>query len=225
MVHDGNRSPPVAARDAGTDLRYSCPAGHKDHALTGQFQRANLRTRVAAAEGVPALVADREAPLRRRSRALATVGALSLASACGGPVGPFAGGELSGDVSEPPAQWGSVPDAIQLEVRPGQPYSVNLWSVALGRNLYIATGREDSAWRDHLDVDNNVRVRVDGKVYELQVVAVDDHEERQRVVDAYMRKYADEEAEGFAPVRKRRQSAMHSALDEHSGVIFRLTPR
>ena len=89
-----------------------------------------------------------------------------------------------------------ITDAIQLEARPRQPYSVNLWSVALGRNLYIATGREDSAWRDHLDVDNNVRV--DGQVYELQAVAVDDHEERQRVVDAYMRKYADEEAQGFA---------------------------
>ena len=143
-------------------------------------------------EGIPALANTREAPPHRRSRTLAVVGALSLASACGGPAGPFAGGELAGDVSEPPPQWGSVPEAIQLEVRPRQPHSVNLWSVALGRNLYIATGREDSAWRDHLDVDNNVRV--DGKVYELQVVAVDDHEERQRVVDAYMRKYADEEA-------------------------------
>ena len=193
--------------------------------MTGQFQQPNLRTRAAVVDGIPALANAREAPPHRRSRTLAVVGALSLASACGGPAGPFAGGELAGDVSEPPAQWGSVPDAIQLEVRPRQPYSVNLWSVALGRNLYIATGREDSAWRDHLDVDNNVRVRVDGKVYELQAVAVDDHEERQRVVAAYMRKYADEEAEGFGPVRKRRQSAMHSALDEHSGVIFRLTPR
>ena len=140
-------------------------------------------------------------------------------------MGPFAGGELAGDASDPPAQWGAVPDAIQLEVRPRQPYSVNLWSVALGRNLYIATGREDSAWRDHLQADNNVRVRVTGKVYELRAVAVDEHEERQAVVDAYMRKYANEEAEGFAPVRKRRQSAMRRALDEHSGVIFRLTPR
>ena len=205
-------------------LRYSC-AGNKSLVLTGKIPHANPHTRVAVVEGVLVLAANRGASLRRRNRALATVGVLSLASACGGPVGPFAGGELSGDVSEPPAQWGAVPDAIQLEVRPRQPYSVNLWSVALGRNLYIATGREDSAWRDHLNADNNVRARVDGKVYELQAVAVDDHKERERVVDAYMRKYVDEGAKGFAPVRKQRQSAMRSALDELSGVIFRLTPR
>lgn len=188
--------------------------------MTGRFQHANPRAATAATTRA-------ETPRRRRARALAIVGALPVAAACGGPLGPFAGGELSGDVAEPPAQWGAVPDAIQMEVRPPQPYSVNLWSVALGPHLYVATGREDSAWKEHLAVDNNVRVRVAATVYELQAVVVGDRGERRRVVDAYMRKYASaaEDSGGFAPIRKRRQRAMRGALDEKSGLIYRLAPR
>ena len=76
---------------------------------------------------------------------------------CGGPLGPFAGGELTGADAKPPAQWQSVPETIQLEVRPAQPYSVNLWSVSLGPYLYVATGDEESGWAGHLRVDRNVR--------------------------------------------------------------------
>ena len=82
------------------------------------------------------------------------VAALCLA-ACGGPLGPFAGGELSGTSAEPPASWRSVPETIQLEVRPQAPYSVNVWSIGIGPHLYVATGKEGSSWLSYLQADAN----------------------------------------------------------------------
>ena len=53
----------------------------------------------------------------------------ALALACG-PIGPIPGGALRGDpVAEPVQDW-SFLDAehtVQLETRPGDPYSVNVW--------------------------------------------------------------------------------------------------
>ena len=160
-------------------------------------------------------------------RPLLALAMLLCLSGCGGPLGPFAGGELTGTDAEPPIQWQSVPETIQLEVRPAQPYSVNLWSVGIGPYLYVATGDEDSGWAGHLHADRNVRVRVDGKVYAMQAVAVPQGEERQQVADAYLRKYSDPAAEesDFAPIRNRREDAMREALDNVSGTIYRLAAR
>ena len=158
------------------------------------------------------------------SRAVAAL-ALATTTACSGPLGPFAGGTLSGPSAEPPEQWNAIPDSIQLEVRPSAPYSVNLWCVAIGPHLYVATGPDGSTWTTHLQTNRNVRVRVNGTIYELQATTVTDANERQRAVDAYRAKYANpEETNGFAPIRNRRRTAMNAALDE-SGQLFRLQPR
>ena len=153
--------------------------------------------------------------------------ALPILLGCGGPVGPIAGGALSGSGAQPPAQWRSVPEAIQLEVRPTQPYSVNVWSVGIGPYLYVATGAEGSTWTGYLQEDRNVRVRVDGVIYALRAVVVGDAEERRQAVAAYMKKYASpaDEAEGFAPIRRRREAAMHNALSASDGLLYRLEPR
>ena len=155
---------------------------------------------------------------------VAAVAALALA-ACGGPLGPIAGGELAGTVATAPAQWVGVPDAIQLETRPTAPYSVNLWSVGIGPHLYVATGPESSDWMTHVQADPRVRVRINGNVYALQAVAVDDPEERQRAVEAYERKYGgtDDDSAGLFGIRERRRAAMRSAMD--SGRFYRLQPR
>ena len=153
--------------------------------------------------------------------------ALALA-ACGGPLGPLAGGELTGETAEPPAQWGTVPETIQLELRPEAPYSVNLWSVSTGPHLYVATDPDGSTWASLVQADDRVRVRVAGTVYLLRAVVVQDADERERVVDAYLRKYGESDGEddsGFAPIRERRQEAMEHALDNTAGTIYRLQPR
>ena len=142
-------------------------------------------------------------------------------AACGGPLGPLAGGELSGASAEPPATWGALPDTVQLEVHPAEPYSVNVWAVAIGGNLYVATGPEGSTWSSHLQRQDRVRVRIAGIVYALRATVVQDANEREQVVAAYLRKYG-EDASGFV---RRRQQAMEEALDNVRGTIYRLQPR
>lgn len=154
------------------------------------------------------------------------VAAAFALAACGGPVGPFAGGALDGVAAPPPAQWRSVPETIALEVRPADPYSVHVWSVGIGARLYVAHGPEGSTWGSRLRADNRVRVRVAGTVYALEAVVVEAAKERRQVVEAYLRKYGDDADEsGFAPIRTRRQQAMREALDDVGGTIYRLQPR
>ena len=158
----------------------------------------------------------------RRVFALATL----AVAACGGPLGPIAGGELSGRSATAPAQWDAVPDTIQLETRPADPYSVNLWSVGIGPHLYVATGPEGSDWTSHVQANSRVRVRVHDAVYSLEAIPVDDPQERQRVAEAYESKYggtADDDSGGLFGIRERRRTAMREAMD--AGQFYRLESR
>lgn len=100
------------------------------------------------------------------------VAALLLAG-CGGPVLIFPGGELRGEVvREPVDDWSFVDDLfVDLEVRPEQPYSVELNYVVKDGKLYVdpAAGRR---WLDYIREDSRVRARFDGRVYPLKAVLV-----------------------------------------------------
>ena len=136
--------------------------------------------------------------------------ALTLAG-CGDPIGPFAGGALSGQNKAAPAVWDSVPDAVQLEVRPADPYSVNVWAVGIGPALYVAGDPEGKNWISYIRADSNVRVRLGDAVYSLAAVEIDDANERARVVAAYVAKYEEDPADGLSFVA--------------DGGVFRLQPR
>lgn len=162
-------------------------------------------------------------PVRRARCGVAAAGL--VVAACGGPLGPFAGGELAGTAAAPPPAWGALPETVQIEVRPTEPYSVNVWAVGIGTHLYVATGPEGSEWSTLLQRDDRVRARIAGAVYTLRATVVRDAHERAQVVAAYLRKYGSadgEEAAGF--VRRRRQQAMEEALDNVQGTIYRLQP-
>ena len=92
---------------------------------------------------------------------------------CGGPVLLFPGGELSGEaVTEPVEDWSFVDSTfVDLEVRPEDPYSVELNYTIVDGRLYIdpAEGRK---WFDYLREDPRVRVRFDGRVYPATAVLV-----------------------------------------------------
>lgn len=109
-------------------------------------------------------------------RAAASLAALLLVVAgCGGPFLVLPGGELSGEVVDPPPSDWSFVEArfVDLETRPADPYSVELnYFVKEGR-LYLdpAEGRR---WLDHIRDDPRVRVRFGGKVYPLVAVRVTD---------------------------------------------------
>jgi hypothetical protein len=111
--------------------------------------------------------------------------------ACGGPVLLLSGGKLEGATAAAPESW-SFTDAVstvQLETRPSDPYSVNIWVIALDENLYVHAGANRSAWVENIEADPEVRVRVGDSIYELAATRVDGQEEFDRFSAAYEKKY------------------------------------
>lgn len=101
--------------------------------------------------------------------ALATL----VLTACGGPFLVFPGGELRGEVVTTPVEdWSFVSDTfVDVEVRPSDPYSVELNYLVEDGKLYLdpAEGRR---WLDYIREDPRVRVRFAGKIYPLKAVLV-----------------------------------------------------
>jgi hypothetical protein len=100
-------------------------------------------------------------------------------------------GALEGSVAEPLRDWSSTNDVttIQLETRPSDPYSVSIWSVGLGPNLYIHAGANRSRWVENIEANADVRVRIEEKIYELRAFQVTDEVEFEAFADAWERKY------------------------------------
>ncbi len=145
-----------------------------------------------------------------RSPTLLTLALLALGC---GPIGPVPGGRLSGKVAaSPPSNWSSVDkeETVQLETRPSDPYSVNLWGAGIGDGFYLASGRGgDARWVGYITEDPNVRLRVGDTIYELRAVRVEDETESQSFVQALKRKY------DWEPSTQERERAW----------LFRLNPR
>ncbi len=115
----------------------------------------------------------------------------ALLSACGDPIVTLPGGALDGVATPVPADWSNVAnvETIQVEFRPADPYSHNIWAVGLDRDLYIATGADGTRWTPFIATDPRVRARVGTALYDLLAVNVDDATERARVAAAYGSKY------------------------------------
>jgi hypothetical protein len=110
---------------------------------------------------------------------------------CGRPFLLLPGGALEGETVAVPPSW-SFTDAVstvQLETRPADPYSVNIWATAAGDSLYVHAGANRSTWVEHIEVDPNVRLRVGDSIYELVAARVVAQEEFDRFSDAYEKKY------------------------------------
>jgi hypothetical protein len=124
----------------------------------------------------------------------ALVLALMLAApstGCGRPIVLLPGGALEGPTLATPESW-SFTDAVktvQLETLPDDPYSVNIWVIALGESLYVHAGANRSTWVENLERDPAVRLRVNGSIYELAAARVEEQAEFDRFSDAYERKY------------------------------------
>jgi len=116
---------------------------------------------------------------------------LPLLAACGDPLLTLPGGALKGDPTAVPADWSALAavKTIQVEFRPTDPYSHNIWCAGLDRDLYIATSAKGTRWTPFVATDPNVRVRVGTALYDLTAVPVTDAAERLRVADAYQHKY------------------------------------
>jgi len=116
---------------------------------------------------------------------------LLLLSGCGDPIVILPGGALSGEPAAAPADWSALEsiDTIQVEFRPSDPYSHNIWAVGLGADLYIATSADGTRWTPFIEQDPGVRARVGRSLYDLKAVKLTDAEERAEVAAAYQKKY------------------------------------
>jgi hypothetical protein len=123
-------------------------------------------------------------------RLLVLVFVLAGALACG-PLVMIPGGKLSGDAKPAPADWSfsDATETVQLETRPADPYSVNIWGVAVGRDFYVVSGKPDNAWAKNIAADDRVRLRIDRSVYELRAERDDSAEARERFLAAAKAKY------------------------------------
>lgn len=133
------------------------------------------------------------------------------ATACRGPFLLLPGGALDGQTAPAPEDW-SFTDSVstvQLETRPADPYSVNIWAVGMGPSIYVHAGANRSTWVEHLEADPNVRLRVNDSIYELVATRVDAQEEFDRFSAAYDGKYG----------RRPRNEKVAEAY------LFRLAPR
>jgi hypothetical protein len=142
---------------------------------------------------------------------------------CGGPVGPLAGGRLSGEVvRQGVSDWSFANDheLMQLETRPEDPYSVNVHFYVVEGRLYVEAGADHSfsRWRRFLWENPDVRVRFGNRVYEVRVVEVTATEEIVSILPAYYAKESGDPPGECVPHR----------VDEACpvpGVFVRLDPR
>ena len=110
---------------------------------------------------------------------------------CGRPLVLLPGGALEGTTVATPDSWSSTDGVktVQLETLPADPYSVNIWVIALGESLYVHAGANRSTWVENLEADPKVRLRVNDSIYELAASRVDTQQEFDRFSDAYEKKY------------------------------------
>ncbi len=124
--------------------------------------------------------------------AAAAAALLFAACAAVGPIGCLHGGRLDGEtVVAPVEDWSFTHDVqkIQVETHPDDPYSVNVWCVAKGPNLWVTAGSHSSEWAQNALADPRVRVRVGDKLYERRAVPVTDPTEVELVLSLYEEKY------------------------------------
>ncbi|MDJ0866521.1 MAG: nitroreductase/quinone reductase family protein [Myxococcota bacterium] len=126
-----------------------------------------------------------------RPTLLASLAGAALVAGCAGPCVVLPGGSLPGATAATPESWAFTDevDTIQFETNPADPYSVNIWVIALGDHLYVHAGANRATWVENMEADPNVRLQVKDQVYELAAARVEDQSEFDRFSDAYEKKY------------------------------------
>ncbi len=115
---------------------------------------------------------------------------IAFTAGCG-PTLLFPGGALAGAEMSAPADWAFAEEisTIQLETRPEDPYSVNIWVAGLGDQLYVHAGENRATWVEHMEANPLVRAQVGEHLFSLRASRVTDAEEFARFADVYEGKY------------------------------------
>jgi hypothetical protein len=121
------------------------------------------------------------------------------------PYGPIAGGRLRGEAAPAlPTDWSFVDRVaeVQVETRLGPlPWSVTTWVFSHAGRLYLpARNCLAKRWVANLLADPDVRVRIEGRIYELRAVREEDPEVARALLEQMLAKYLGIEAEDPTPV-------------------------
>ena len=123
-------------------------------------------------------------------------------------------------ISSAPVDWSfsQAHEIVQLEVRPHDPYSVNVWCVATHGKLYVGAGQgESSLWARALLEEPEARLRIDTTLYDVIATRVMDTAELEAFLDGLAEKYEISDAQ---------LSDFQTPSDERpSAVLFRLDSR
>lgn len=113
-----------------------------------------------------------------------------LLSGCGDS-SPMAGGLLEGPEAAPLSDWTAVgqDDIVQLETHGDEPYSVNLWVIGDGANLWVYRGTSEAQWVDNMKTNPLVRIRIGEVIYPLRAERVSDAQAFARFAQAWDEKY------------------------------------
>ena len=124
------------------------------------------------------------------SARLIAMSSLFVVAGCG-PFLLLPGGKLEGTTAPAPSNWAFTDEVktVQLETRPEDPYSVNIWAVRIEPLLYVHAGANRSRWVENLEANPDVRVRVGDTLYDLRAYRVEGQDEFTRFSNAYEEKY------------------------------------
>jgi hypothetical protein len=160
--------------------------------------------------------------LRRALRGVAALLLLTLLAGAAlfagvGPLDFVPGGWLWGPVREPVQDW-SFTDAIaeiQVQTHVGPlPWSVTTWVMSEGGGLFLGASECDRVWTHRAMEDPEIRLRIDGVVYEMRAHVAGDAALGARLAPVVLHKYF-----GIAADTARWIEG------ETTGCLFRVEPR
>ena len=101
---------------------------------------------------------------------------------------------LTGEAAEFPTDWSfsnAIPEiAIEVQTPYFVPHSVTIWCADVNGELYVgASAPETKRWPGWVDRDTQVRLRIDGKIYEARLSPLSTDPELAPVQQAFATKY------------------------------------
>lgn len=102
---------------------------------------------------------------------------------------------LTGEVADVPGDWSFTDAHKEIAVEVSTPYliahSVTIWCASLDGELYVgARAPETKNWPGWVDDDPNVRLGIDGKIYQVKLEPIDDDAALLgRLLPVYAQKY------------------------------------
>ena len=104
---------------------------------------------------------------------------------------PFPSGALEGEEATVPLFWDEIaqPEFCKLETLGDDPYTVNLWMIGMGTNLYVHAGTNYATWIENMENNPEVRIKIGDAIYPLKARRVTSQAEFDTFADVYEGKY------------------------------------